>query len=1076
MVERSIFLACSGILRALMKPRDFTRLAALIPGIGLAAFGIWSTPPAAEPAQDETVRFARDVLPILSDKCFLCHGPDISSRMADLRLDLREHAVADRDGFPVIVPGDADASFLVERIFDEESPMPPEGAKPLTLDEKETLKRWIEQGAKYEKHWAFEALPDSVAVPGGSKWANDDLDRFVEAGLNTAGLKPSRAATPERWLRRVTFDLTGLPPTPEEISKFLADGSKSEVVDRLLASEHYGERMAVPWLDAARYSDSYGYQSDLLSPNWPYRDWVVRAYNENLPYDDFLTWQLAGDLLPNSTRDQKLATAFNRIHRMTNEGGSIEEEFRTEYASDRVDTFGTSVLGLTVGCARCHDHKFDPFSQKEYYQLVSYFNSIDEYGMYISTEIVPAPTLLLPDAEQETRLRALRKASEDANADFERVGSLMRPIYSKWLANMELPTEPAGAAAHYSLDALKDGKYPDALGGETTANLLGAPESIEGVSGKGLKLNGDNGISFPGMATPSRWTPFTWSFWIKDTMLADRSTVVIHKTGGTDVGFSGFDLMIDKGILMARAMRQWPGNAVAIKTKKPIKKDAWTHIVWSYDGRSKASSYRLFINGEQAETEVVRDRLWKSANAYGDHGPSGNKWSIGQRFRDFGFKSGLADEFTYYTRVLSSLEAKHLYDGETMAKAAEHPERYPAELYDHYLWTVDSSAAALLKRVHDAEKPLTQHENTIYEVMVMEEMPEQRPTYLLARGDYDAPKTEDVRVSRGVPQAMGIEVPEGSPDNRLGLANWATDPNHPLTARIAVNRIWQTLFGRGLVETQENFGIQGSYPSHPELLDYLAREFVDSGWDTKGLIKRIVLSSTYSQDSALNQELLENDPENLLLSRGPSHRLSAEMLRDQALAASGLLNKKLGGAPVSPYQPPGLWRENNGFSPAYAQSKGDDLYRRSLYTVWKRTAPSPSMMAFDSTSREFCTVRRSSTNTPLQALVLLNDVQFFEACRVLAERAMESSPGDQDRIQFSFVRLAGRNATTAELEILIQLLAEQRAEFSSKPEDATKLLGPGQTKPDEAISLIELAAMTTTVQAMMNMDACVWSR
>ncbi len=1037
--------------------------------------------PPREPLQTK-VSFSKDILPILSDKCFKCHGPDATDRKANLRLDIPEGAFANRSGQFAIVPGKPQSSLVIHKINDPDDPMPPVySGKSLTKQEKALIERWIAEGGQYGKLWSFESLPKSAPVPKvKGDWPRDDLDRFILERLTKEGLTPGKPAPRERWLRRVTLDLTGLPPTTEEIAAFEQDGSFEKVVDRLLASPHFGERFAVEWLDAARYSDSYGYQSDLLMPSWPYRDWVIRAFNENMPYDRFLTDQLAGDLLPHPTRDERLATAFNRLHRQSNEGGSIPLEFKTLYAVDRVDTFGTAMLGLTVGCARCHDHKFDPIKQKEYYQLFAYFNSIDEYGLMLSTEIVPTPSLLLPTPAQESKLRAANAQSEAASRELAVAVGSASSRFEKWLGARPVQPEMPGVIAHLPLDGLDADKLANDLGGKPFGQKLGNVELVAGYRGKAAQFDGDNGIAVRGLPARERWEPFTWSFWIDVPEEANRSgekppIVLLHRTGGTDVGFCGFDLTLDSGYLTARVFRQWPGNAVAIRSRQPILPGQWTQVAWSWDGSGRASGLRLYLDGKPVEPSVLQDHLWKKINAYGDLGPSGGDWSFAQRFRDAGFKGGKLDEVTFADRPLSPLEIAQLYDGKSLVDALRSPSDHLSDLRDYYVSAFDEPARAARLAVQRAQESLTNIEEGINEISVMEEARTEVPAYLLARGAYDAPRNDKTRVYRDVPKSLPPLL-GAAPNNRLALAKWLTRPDNPLAARVAVNRFWQMIFGTGLVETSENFGVQGSQPTHPELLDYLAKQFIGSGWNVKALIRRLVLSATYRQDSARTEKLNKIDPHNRLYARGPSNRLSAEMVRDTVLAASGLLDARIGGPPVNPYQPAGIWQEFNTMSPRFVQSKGADLYRRSIYSTWKRTTPVPSMMLFDATSREACTVRRPSTDTPLQALVLLNDVQFVEAARALAQLVLSQPGNDSGRIQSAFERLAGRLPDEQELAILSRALQEQRTQFAADPPSATKLIGLGESKAPGNAPPVELAAFTAVVQTMMNSDAVVWKR
>ena len=1050
-------------------PSTFCILPLLV--LGLLPSVCLSAHQAAHPAP---IRFNRDIRPILTENCFLCHGPDHNKRMANLRLDRRDEAIARG----IIVPGKPQQSRLIARIFapSDSFRMPPVMShKRLTAAQKDMLRRWIAQGAKYEAHWSFVPLPAHIDVPPvrNAAWCRSPIDRFVLARLEQQGLQPSPEASKVVWLRRVTLDLTGLPPTPKEVDAFLADRSPEaygRVVDRLLASPHYGERMAVPWLDVARYADSYGYQSDQLCLTWPYRDWVVKAFNTNLPYDQFLTQQLAGDLLPNATRDQRLATAFNRLHRMTNEGGSVSEEWRMEGVADRVRTLGTAFLGLTLECARCHDHKYDPTTQRDYYAFSAFFNSIDEHGMYDQADIVPTPSLLLPTPAQERDLAAARDAVTQQERTFAQLCKDREPAFRAWLSQAK-PQPPALADMTGKFDF-------ERFDGTTLKNLVpGATENgaredevalVEGHTGKAAQFDGENNVNFPKLGRFTRHTPFTIAFWMRDARAAEGAAVVFQACSGTDTGPYGYDLTVDQGQLTAHLMRHWPGNAIAVRTRQAVPKDTWTHVAVTYDGSSRAAGLRLYLDGRPAEIEIVRDHLYKGI---GQH-----TLVFGQRFRDRGFKGGRIDDLALFTRSITPIEVAQLYDGHSLAGALAQPSAHEAELRDYYFSAIDPAARETVHALAAARERVVAAEDSQLEIMVMEEMPQPRPAYVLARGRYDAPHTAANRVERTTP-AFLPPFPPGARRDRLGLARWLTRPDHPLTARVAVNRLWALLFGKGLVETVEDFGIQGKPPTHPELLDWLARNFVQSGWNVKALLKTIVLSSTYRQASALRPDLRERDPQNSLLARGPSHRLSAEAIRDTALAAGGLLDDRLGGPPVSPYQPGDLWTESNSMSPAYRQSVGTDLYRRSLYTVWKRTAPMPNMLAFDAGSREVCIGRRQATNTPIQALVLLNDPQFVEAARAIGARALkEGGLTVESRVRFAFRLLATREPSPTEAKLLVALYTEQRALFQAEPDSAATLVKIGASKADASLSPVDLAAATVLAQTILNLDATVWKR
>lgn len=1018
------------------------------------------------------IRFNRDIRPILNEHCFACHGPDRGKRMADLRFDARESALAHH----AIVPGKPEKSLLVERIYarHNSSQMPPAAFhRPLNSSEKRMLARWISEGAVYEKHWAFVPLPAHTPVPSvmNPHWCRSPIDHFVLARLEREGLRPSPEAGRLTWLRRVTLDLTGLPPTLMEADAFVADRSPNAyrlVVDRLLASANYGERMATPWLDVARYADSYGYQSDQLCPTWPYRDWVVKAFNTNLSYDRFVTWQLAGDLLPNATREQRLATAFNRLHRMTNEGGSVPEEWRIEGLADRVRTLGSAFLGLTVECARCHDHKYDPLSQRNYYAFTAFFNSIDEYGLYDRADIVPSPTLLLPTPDQEREYVAAKATVMQAEQSLVRLRADREAAFRQWLS---LPHSPAMPDETCRFDfEPKDGSILRNRAPGSTLNGTRQDEAafVPGHNGTAIQFNGEGSLQLPELGRFTRHTPFTIAFWMRDPRRAIEPAVVFQACGGTDTGPQGYDLLIEQGRLSARIFRHWPGNGIGIRTRQAIPRDTWVHVAVTYDGSSRATGLQIVLNGVRSGVEVLRDRLIKGTDRH--------PLVFGQRFRDRGFIGGQIEAMEIFSRDLTSLELEQLSGVHRLTAALAAPAQHEGDLRTYYFSAWDPETRRANAAIAAARERLVAAEEAQFEIPVMEEMSAPRPAYVLARGRYDAPRSEANRVGRETPAAI-YPYPSGLRRDRLGLAQWLTLPDHPLTARVAVNRFWALLFGKGLVETAEDFGTQGKPPTHPELLDWLARDFVRSGWDIKALLKQIVLSSAYRQTSANRPDLRERDPQNSLLARGPSHRLSAEAIRDSALAAARLLDDRRGGPPVSPYQPGDLWTESNSMSPAYHQSVGRDLYRRSLYTVWKRTAPMPNMMAFDTSGRELCVVRRQITNTPIQALVLLNDPQFVEAARAVGERTLkEAGSAEADRIRFAFRLLTLREPTPEEQVLLAALYKEQMTLFQSDPNSAARLIHIGDSKPDPALSSVSLAATTVLAQSVLNLDATLWSR
>ena len=1009
---------------------------------------------------EEPIVFNRDIRPILSENCFFCHGPDASKREADLRLDARDDAVAG-----AIVPGDPGASPLLARVHstdpDEVMP-PPETGKALTPEQKELLRRWIASGAAYQSHWAFvpptRPAPPDVDDPS---WQQHPIDRFVLAAMRARGLSPQPIANRETLIRRLSFDLTGLPPTLQQIDAFLADESPDaydKVVDRLLASTRFGERMAADWLDVARYSDSYGMQVDRDRRVWPYRDWVIEAFNSGLPYDRFITEQLAGDLLENASPSQVLATAFNRLHPQECEGGSVPEEFRMEYVADRTQTVATAFLGLTLECARCHDHKYDPLPQKEYYQLTSFFDNIDESGLYsFFTDSCPTPTLKLPNPEQAQRIAALETAVRDAEAELKRVADSRREPFRKWAqANAsganKIPYPPAQPIKHLDFE-YEAGKAP---GGTT---------SVAGIAGQAIRIGGDDAVN-TGVGNFSRWDPFSVSLWLRVPDVKERAVVFHRSRAWTDAASRGYELLIDQGHLQASLIHFWPGNAVSVRTDKPLSTQAWHHIAVTWDGSSRAQGLAIYVDGKQAETVVVRDLLTKNIT-----GGGGDEIAIGARFRDRGLTGGEVDEFFVWDRQLSASEVRTLFrraeteplTPEETAAAADPQAIIPADAWEHYLLREDPQYAEGLKRLRDARGELGSFIEPIPEIMVMREMPIRRPTHLLTRGKYDAPADA---VAPATPAAL-LPWDDGWPRNRLGFAQWLTHPRHPLTARVAVNRFWQTIFGRGLVTTPEDFGSQGALPSHPELLDWLAVEFVDNGWDTKGLIRTIVTSNTYRQASA---EPDPRDPENVYLSRSPRYRWPAEMLRDNALALGGLLTEEIGGPPARPYE------VESSFKPV-GRDKGPGLHRRSLYTYWNRTGPAPALTTLDASLRDVCRMKREVTATPLQSLVVLNSPQFVEAARGMAQQACHDHGDDTPGLLTQLFRLAaGRHPSPAELEAMRDLHAKQLQRFVADPERTQKWLTVGDVPPDPTIPPARLAAAASVANMLLNYDGCMTKR
>ena len=1019
------------------------------------------------------------IKPLLSDRCYACHGPDDNARQADLKLYTEEGASQTRtqSGGRAVVPGRPGRSQVMKRITssDPETRMPPpESNLALSDYEIALIERWIDQGAEFKPHWAFMSAskPEMPAVDDAA-WVRNDIDRFTLARMTRQGLRPSEEADKERLLRRVTFDLTGLPPTINEIDAFLADDSPEayeNVVDRLLASEPFGERMSADWMDLSRYADSHGYHADGIRYMWPWRDWVIEAFNQNMPYDEFVTWQLAGDLFPDATRDQILATGFNRNHPMTAEGGIIDEEYRIEYVVDRTNTVSRAFLGLTMECARCHDHKFDPVSQAEYFQLSAFFNNVKELGM-TGDDGNAGPLLMLPSRAEEDSLAALRGRIAEIELQLKRRASEVLASGAHEEASLPAGALDRGLEAHYPLDRVGEDLTPNVVDGIEDAAVRGELDVIDGPVGTAVRFDHDyDYIELKGVGKFERTDPFSISLWVYPDTLGDY-TKILGNSFHKNTYWRGWELFLDEhNRLSTRLIHALPHNYLHVRTQAALPADTWSHIVLTYDGSSRADGLRLFVDGDESDLQVEFDQLYKSILPVdGLYRLNDLAVRVARSYRAFGGNDGIfrgnMDDVRLYRRAITGAEVAAL------AGRPDVPD--PLELYLNHS---DSPYRQLLGELHDVRQAEQDAMGDMLEVMVMEEMESPRETHVLNRGLYDQPGEQ---VLPGVPAALGT-LPDSLPRNRLGLARWMFSGDHPLTARVAVNRFWLMAFGQGLVATPEDFGSQGDLPTHPALLDYLAVTFVESGWDVKGLIKNLVMSATYRQSSTASPELLNADPANVLLARGPRHRLSAEMVRDNALAASGLLVEQVGGPSVHPYQPPGLWIEKGNFSQfllRYKQDEGDKLYRRSLYTFIRRTSPPPSMLVFDAPDRTTCFVRRQNTNTPLQALVLLNDPQFVEAARIMAERIQhEGGQKLSGQLRRGFRLATGRQPSDAELALLSELFESEKARFTEQPADIDSLFTVGDRLPDPTLDPTRTAALAMVAQVMLNHDEAYTKR
>ena len=1006
---------------------------------------------------DAPVDFNREVRPILSDRCYGCHGPDANKgRKAGLRLDELTGATKKlKSGDIAIVPGDLEKSAMAHRIVStdpEEMMPPPELHRPLSFKEKDILRRWIKQGAKYDTHWAFVS-PESHPSPAlaDASWVKDPLDAFIADKAAQAGLKPSGAADLTTLLRRASFALTGLPPTNTEVDAFLSDQSPDAYekrVDAMLASPRFGEHIAVGWLDLSRFADTWGYTGDKAMFAWPWRDWVLKAFNDNKPYDQFLTEQLAGDLLPNPTQDQRVATAYNRLHRMTFEGGSIAEEFRQDGINDRVMTAGYGFMGLTMECSRCHDHKYDPISQRDYFSMAAMFGDQNENGLLSFHGEVPPPFVRLykseADRKKETELRATVMSAETAV-------SAIRAIAFEGKVTVPTPV------AHFPLEAFTKTGIDDSVAGRKPAKFerRGSPEDlllVPGVKGQAVKFDGDAGFILPEFKQLGRFDAFTFSAFLRLGEKNARATV-LHSTGfyTGDGDASGVELLVAHGKLRWSLIHLWPNSAVSIETTAELPIATWQRVTVTYDGSSKAAGLHVYLDGLEAKTTVVRDTLHAK--------PRDNALEIGSRTRDAGFRNGSLDEIQLWRTALTAAEIAQLHGLEVSALPA-------SALAEHAKLRVHAGYAQAWESLQQAQRALAAHQESAPALFAMEHSNLAPKSFVLTRGEYDKPDLTKL-CEPGVPARI-FPWNDSLPKNRLGLAHWLTDPKNPLTSRVIVNRLWAQVFSAGLVATSENLGMQGDLPTHPELLDTLAVDFVHSGWNTKAMLRRFVLSATFCQSSTPTNEAREKDPSNKYLARGPVLRLTAEMVRDQALLAAGTLVEKIGGESVQ-----------------------ESANRRSIYTYRKRTAPPDNMLIFDAGSREVCQPKRLNTNTPLQALVLLNNPGFVEAAKNLAVKVSKASSEPSRQIIAAFRHVCTRDPRPSELAALNELYAIQKAappQFTPVPpkvvESETKADPKAKKKLAAAPAPVlpkmpadpSLAALTLVCSTILASDAAVTSR
>jgi hypothetical protein len=1057
----------------------------------LAAATAWAqnSQSASDTQLPEKVQFNRDIRPILSDRCFTCHGPDRTHRVTEFHFDVEDSAKQQLSGGRLAIsPGDPDKSVLIQRVsaVEDTRRMPPASAGPrLSAHQVALLKEWIQQGAAWEKPWAFTA-PKQPAMPQvrEASQVRNAIDNFVLQRLDQEGLKMSPEADRATLLRRVTLDLTGKSPTLVELDAFVKDKSPDayeKVVDRLLKSPEYGERMALPWLDAARYADTDGYQIDYTRSMWRWRDWVISAFNKNMPFNEFAVEQIAGDLLPSPTLDQKIATGFNRNQRTNGEGGIIPEEFAAEYVVDRVSTTASVFLGVTMGCARCHDHKYDPFTQKEFYQLFAYFNNIPEPGR--SRRGNSEPYIKAPTADQQAELKRLDDEIAAGEARSKKLEPELAKAEAAWLKSLAgrpavqwAPTRQL--AAYFPLNGNLDNAVPakpeaaapakaDAAA-PIPAAWRGNAQFAQGISGQAASFDGSAFIEAGNVGSFDDGSKVTLGAWIYPT---SPNGAILTKTLNEPEA-KGYMLELRDGKLFFNAGFRWIDHDIRVQTEKPIELNQWHHVMVSYGGLRAARSLTLYVDGVAQDVQVLMDVLNESPRVKDPFriGGGGGPKNV--------FHGQIADVRIYDAELtpedVGILSVSKSLNELALVRASQRTAFESAKIRRAFLDSASGSddvkqqfrqvAALRLERAAYYDKVPT--------VMVMQEMATPRESHVLLRGVYDQPGD---KVTPDIPVILG-KMPEGLPRNRLGLAEWLVSPADPLMARVTVNRFWQMYFGTGIVKTVDDFGSQGAPPSHPELLDWLATEFVRTGWNVKEMQRLIVTSATYRQSSDATPADEERDPENRLLARGPRFRLLAELIRDQALGISKLLVEKVGGPSVMPYQPAGLWTDlvqaGDGRD-QYTQGHGEDLYRRSVYTFWKRTIPSPSLSNFDSPSRESCILQRGMTNSPLQALDLMNNVTYLEAARALAERMMtEGGSSPQDRIAFAFRLATLHQPDQRQAQVLYDAFRYSKDEF--RPDTAQEYLkNTGEHPFNDKLDPVELAAYSSVASLILNMDETV---
>jgi len=1019
------------------------------------------------------IDFARDIRPILSDHCFTCHGPDAAKRKGDLRLDVKDSAFGQaKSGATAIVPDDAERSELLKRIRSadpDEAMPPPTESKRLQPGQVELLTQWVKEGAQWTGHWSFEPVKPVTASEAA---AENPIDAFVQLRLAREGLPPAPEEEPARLLRRVSLDLTGLPPAVAEVDAFLdasardREAALSAAVDTLLASPHFGERLAVPWLDLARYGDTSGYHNDSLRDMWLWREWVINAFNAGMPFDQFTIEQIAGDMLPNATIDQKVASGFHRNVMTSDEGGLIEQEYLNLYIVDRVATTGVTWLGMTVACAQCHDHKYDPITQKDFYQVYAFFHNVPENGKDGVRDRNPQPFLPVPSAAQRAEQTRLEGDIAAAEKRLEELGHALQATQTEWeqerVASGQ-PAEPQGPAAVIPLDA--DGRGTGEDGSLIEGAIKGTGTFGEGVASGGYGVEKTGWIDYGDRFDFEKDQPFTVSAWLR-----------LKPEGGSPFGkmesagnLRGWGVEFHGTKPSFHLISQWPASVIHVQGQRDLPADAFLHLAVTYDGSGQGSGVRMYVNGQLEKTTLVTDALAGTIR-------TPEPFSIGRRGAAGAPFTGIVDDVRLYRRALTAEDAASLGAAATLAiMAVPADQRTPeqkAQLQKFFRETQAPEFAVAQQAVADVRKAKAELDQAIPNTMVMAEMEKPRDTFIKVRGQYDL---NGEKVPAGVPAFLPQIPPpaDGRPLNRLDFARWLVSKDQPLTARVTVNRWWAMLFGTGLVKTLNDFGAQGEWPSHPELLDWLAGDFM-TDWNTKRVLKQIVMSATYRQSARVAPELLARDSENRLLARGPRQRLDAEIIRDNALAIAGILNPQLGGKSIKPEQPPGTWEINEMGGYNYDKSKGADLYRRGLYVYWRRSTVYPSFITLDAPTREFCSAQRARTSTPLQSLVLMNDPVFVEAARGFAQRILKEGGTDQaSRLRFAWRTALGRVPSDPEVAILAKALDAQLVTYHQDPAAAAALVKIGDLPKPDGIGDSELAAWTALGNVLLNLNETI---